>query len=368
VNYPFEYPALSGALFYISTLAGSVTAFYSAISLILYSFMLVGLFAMCKIFTHSGQPISGIGRHVILIPTFLIYSIFSFDWIGISLLLVAIYYSYARRPLPSGVFLGLSIAARLIPIVCLPFIILEFKRARERVILLAASAGAWLAPNLYFMVVNFQGFLYPYLFQAKYPYEDSWLEIIYAFSLIATKILSGLLLLSLLALILLSRDKFSLLEASMLAMLAFVMSSYKFPPQYLILLIPFFALNRVSYRLSLSANTLNVLIFLFWAPSIPFFGNPTLITSPVQWIAILRQLVLLPIFLRYLLAHRTDGVTSRGTNFSTSNQTASGSDIPKPKRPISWIVKCQLPVNATGASAPERILLQRMMKSNQAPI
>ncbi len=307
MNYPFEYPALSGALFYISTLAGSVYTYYYTISLILYSFMIVGLYTMSKLLTLVGHPIGGIGRYVVLTPTFIIYSIFTFDWIGISLLLLALYYSHARRPLPSGVFLGLSIAARLIPVVCLPFITLEFKQARERAILLAACAGAWLAPNLYFMIVNFQGFLYPYLFQANYSTEDSWLEIIYTFSPTATKILSALLLLSLLAIILLWRKKFSLIEASMLAMLAFVLSSYKFPPQYMILLIPFFALNRVSYRLSYTANALNVMIFLFWAPLIPFFGDPALIANPVQWIAVLRQLVLLPIFLSYLRTQQKGG-------------------------------------------------------------
>lgn len=306
VDYAFEYPALSGGLFYLATLASTVYGFYYAITLILYAFMMVGLYAVYKVLRLSGKPINRINQFVILTPSFVLFSIYSFDWIGASLLILAVYFASTRRAFPSGLFLGLSVAARLIPIVCLPFVALEIKGAKQRVMLLGACTGAWLATNLYFMIVNFQGFLYSYVFQAQYSSEDSWLQIIYLLSPTLSKIVSALLLVSLLALILFWRNKFTLPEACMLALLAFVLVSYKFPPQYMIILIPFFALNRVRYRLSITTNTLNVLIFLLWILPTSIFGEPTQITSPVQWVAILRQLTLLPIFLGYFRSGRLE--------------------------------------------------------------
>jgi hypothetical protein len=80
-------------------------------------------------------------------------------------------------------------------------------------------------------------------------------------------------------------------------MIAFMLTTYKFPPQYMIMLNPLFGLNRTNYVLFMTANMLNVMIILLLFTPTFSAGNFLVITSPIQWIAIARQAVLIPLFI-----------------------------------------------------------------------
>ncbi len=318
VDYQLEYPALAGLILYISSIWRNLYAYYWTISLITYLFMLMGLYVLNRILILTGQPSGRIHPFVIFTPSFLFLSIYSFDWVGISLLLVSIYYACTKKAARSGLSLGLSTAARIIPVLCLPFIVHELKESRERVIVLVAAFVGWLAPNLYFMISNFQGFVHVYIFQAEFRVEDSWLNVIGYFSLTVAKVLSGILLVSLLFLTFRRRNRYSLPQLCLITLLAFVLVSYKFPPQYMILLLPLFALNKPSYWIFLIADLLNVMIVLL-INTIAFSpGDPFLITSPIQWIAVARQLLFLPMFLRSL---RVTSETSAGRDSFAGNHS-----------------------------------------------
>ncbi len=310
VSYNLEYPALSAVMLYVSSLWGDMYAFYYSVSLILFSCMLAALFIVHRTLRESGQPVQAVSYFIVFTPSFIYFSIYSFDWLGAVFMVGSIYFAYKRRAVPSGVFVGLAAAARIIPIVLLPFLLLEIKEARGRVLLLASAVAGWLAVNAYFIVTNFQGFLYPYQFQAGYSPEDSWLALTAPYD----KEVSLLLLGAALALILYRRKRFNLFEQSLLAMLAFVLCSFKFPPQYMILLLPLFALTGVSYPEFMLANILNIMVILWYFTPGFNLGNGTLATSPVQWIAYLRQLALLLVFARLLIG----GGTSRGSRVGRS--------------------------------------------------
>ncbi|MGH9923535.1 MAG: hypothetical protein ACRD38_12360, partial [Nitrososphaerales archaeon] len=213
----------------------------------------------------------------------------------------------------SGLFMGLSVAARIIPIVCLPFIIREFKTWKERGIFLAIAGLGWLAPNAYFMLVDFDGFLYPYQFQSQWGVEDSWMIIFGQFPSFRQLLSIGLLL-ELIVLIFFWKRRFNAVEGSLLAMISFMLTTYKFPPQYMIMLNPLFGLNKTNYIIFMIANMLNVMMILWIFTPAFNAGNFLQITSPIQWLAIARQAVLIPLFISLF---RTPKGTS--SNLATDN-------------------------------------------------
>jgi len=179
VSYKLEYPAVSAIVLYVSSLWGDMYAFYLSMSLILFSCMLGTLFVVHRSLRERGQPVQAIAYFIIFTPSFIYFSIYSFDWIGAVLMVASIYFAYKRRAVRSGIFIGLAAAARIIPLVCLPFLLLEFKSRKNRLLLLGSAGAAWLAANSYFMATDLQGFLYPYQFQAGMGVEDSWLGLAY---------------------------------------------------------------------------------------------------------------------------------------------------------------------------------------------
>ncbi len=314
VNYDLEYPVVTGLAVYISSLWHDLYAYYYTMNIIVFALILLSTIVLYKILKISNRPYQKINYYMIFTPTFIFFSIYSFDWIGISLLLFSMYFSYTHRAHLSGLFMGLAVAARIIPIVCLPFFLREFKSWRERIMLLVTAAAAWVAPNAYFMITNFKGFLYPYTFQGQWGVEDSWLLVFGQF-FDGRQTLSLILLVSLLALIFFYHRRFSIKEASLLALLAFVLASFKFPPQYMILLLPFFVINRTNYTLFMTANMLNLLIILFWFTPSLSLGSPLLISSPVQWVAIARQIILLVIFISFFRSRtKAENVSNSRSN------------------------------------------------------
>lgn len=305
VSYKLEYPALSAIAVYVSSLWGNMYAFYVSMSLILFACMVGALFVVHKSLRERRLPVQAISYFIIFTPSFIYFSIYSFDWMGAVFMMASIYFAYKRRAVDSGLFLGLAAAARIIPIVCLPFLLLEFKKGRSRLQLLASAGVSWLAVNLYFMATNLQGFLYPYEFQAGFGVEDSWLGLASPYS----KELSLLLLGAALGLIIYQRKRFNLYEQTLLAMLAFVICSFKFPPQYLILLLPLFALTGVNYREFMVANMLNVMLILWYFTPAFGLGSALSVASPVQWIAYARQFLLFVVFVKLLVGGSKTGAT-----------------------------------------------------------
>ena len=297
-SYNLEYPVVSGAVLYVSSLSKNMYGFYFSISAILFACMLGSVCVVYRTLKERGEPIQRIAYFMVFTPAFVYFSIYSFDWIGSLFMVASLYFGYKRRALWSGASMGLAVASRIIPIVCLPFIFLEFKSKKNRIALLASTGGVWLAANLPLLVSSPKGFLYTYSFQANWGVEDSWVGLAAPYS----KEVSVLLLGGAMLLILYKRNKFSLFQQSLLAMLAFVMFSYKFPPQYMIMLLPLFALTGAGYIEFLIANILDVMIILWYFTPVLSGGAPLSALSPVQWIAYERQFALLLVFLRLMLS------------------------------------------------------------------
>lgn len=302
IDYNLEYPSISGLVLYLSSQWHNIFGYYLTMSLITLVFVVISIYIVNKILLISNQSRNRINYYVILTPVFVVYSIYSFDWIGIGLLLLSIYYCHKKKTHLSGLFLGLSIATRIIPIVCIPFILREFKTWKEKTLFLTTTFLVWLVPHIYFILKNFSGFLYTYTFQSSWHVEDSWL-LIFGVDFPGKQYVSLGLLVSLLVLIYFRR-KLNIWESCFLALLAFVLTSYKFPPQYMILLLPFFALVRTNYVLFIVACILDTSIIAFLSPLQSIGWASWDIASPIQWIAILRQIILIPIFIIIILSKK----------------------------------------------------------------
>ena len=300
VNYNLEYPAISAIVLYASSVWGNLYAFYITISTIIFACVLGSIYIVYRALKERGEPIQRIMYFLIFTPVFIFYSIYNFDWIGAVFMVAAVYFGYKHQAMRSGVSMGLAIAARIIPIVCLPFIFFELKGRKDRVRLLAATGLGWLAVNVYFMAVDFHGWLYPYTFQAGFYDEDSWLGLFPADSKEISIVLLGVSL----GLILYKRKNLNLYQQSLLAMLAFVVFDYKFPPQYMIMLLPLFAITGVGYTEFMVANLLDMMIILWYFTNVFSFGNAIVTSSPVQWISYLRQYALFLVYLKVLLESR----------------------------------------------------------------
>ncbi len=303
VSYNLEYPAISAAVLYVSSVWRNVYAFYLSISAILFGCMLGALYLVYRALKEREEPTQRIAYFVVFTPSFIYFSIYSFDWIGAFFMVAAVYFGYKRRALKSGVSIGLATAARVIPIVCLPFLFFEFKGRRNRTLLLLSAGGAWLAANLYFILAGFKGFLYPYQYQAGFYAEDSWLGLFSPYSRDVSALLLGVAL----GLVLYRRRKFNIFQQTLLAMLAFVVFSYKFPPQYMILLLPLFALTGVSYREFMLVNILDVTLILWYFTPLFNLGAPLALGGPVQWVGYLRQYVLFLVFAKMMLGGAKKG-------------------------------------------------------------
>jgi hypothetical protein len=302
IDYNLEYPAISGLVLYLSSKWHNIFGYYITMSLITLVFVAISIYIVNKVLLISNQSRNRINYYIILTPVFVVYSIYSFDWIGTGLLLLSIYCCHKKKAHLSGLFLGLSIATRIIPIVCMPFILREFKSWKEKTLFLTTVFLAWLVPHIYFILKNFNGFLYTYTFQSSWHVEDSWL-LIFGLDFPGKQYVSLGLLVPLLVLIYFRR-KLNIWESCFLALLAFVLTSYKFPPQYMILLLPFFALVRTNYALFIAASILDISIIAFLSPLQSMGWASWYITSPIQWMAILRQMILIPLFIIIFMSNK----------------------------------------------------------------
>jgi hypothetical protein len=286
LDYDFEYPALTGLLVYVASKAGSLPGYFNTLALMTYLAVVATLIVLYRLLELRGLSPLYLYLYCLFTPTYIYYSIHSFDWVGIGLAVAAIYLLFRGRSRASGFMLGLAVAARIIPVLLAPIMLQRLRRG-ERANWLVWAFFGWLLPNLPFLVGNLEGFLYPYRYQAGWIVENSWLLYLPAYRKEFSAVLMGLL-----ALLVYRAKRLEVYDRFLAILLAFTIASYKFPPQYLVLLLPFFTLRPANYFLFLAANVLNVAIKVWWFSPILTLGDPLDPSSPMQWISTARQALL----------------------------------------------------------------------------
>jgi uncharacterized membrane protein len=235
----------------------------------------------------------------VLSPSFVFFGYYNIDVIGVLFIVVALYFSLKENWTKSAVFLGLAVATKLFPFIYIPFVWLVQRNWRERIRYVVIAFLTWLAVNLPFVVRNLPDWLLFVSVQSQWGIEDSWMIFIMPRMEPLSHYLSYFLLAIGIAHLL--RYRMALDRSWFAATLVFMLSSFKFPPQYFLYILPFTViLGFNSLEPLLVADMLNALIIVTWFTPWLNAGNPLEAYSPTQWVSLAREFILLGV-LAYLV-------------------------------------------------------------------
>jgi uncharacterized membrane protein len=315
-QYTFEYPVLIGALVYLTSSVSLVVPDFSvalnyyvlATDAVLYPFAIGTVIAVYKIAVLLGRDRSRIWKAFLIVPSFVMFVVYNWDIIAIFFATLSIYYYLKREKTKSALSLGLGISAKLYPAVLVPVYLAEERDWRSRIRMLLLSIAPFAALNLPFVLANFAGWLETWRYLAEWGIENSWLIFVfnqmdptahYAALLVVLylvyKGLAGT-----------ARKSYEdtsarLVERAFLVNIAWLVGNYIVTPQMALMLLPFYALiPSVSLLVIYLAEVMNALVIVLWFTPGLSFGNPLSPASPVQWLALGRQLVWLGLFIHIL--------------------------------------------------------------------
>jgi hypothetical protein len=297
VQYYFEYPPLAGALIYLASVARNLFVYTTVMFSAAFLSMLVSLAFTYKLVVLRSGSRKRLLAFFALTPVFVYYSVYNFDWFSTASLIASLYFFVTGRERCSGLLLGLGAAAKLIPILALPFMIREGKHRTE---LLLWTLVGWLGPYAVFFLANPSRYISitQQAYLASVFIEDSWVALLPASKYVTIILFS-------LALLIIWRRKLPLTESMFVTLVAFIAVSYDAAPQFLIFLLPFCALIEVNYTLFLVANLLDAAIIQFLYSFGPDAFSPA---NPIQWVSYARQLVLVAMALVWLRRFSGPGV------------------------------------------------------------
>ena len=258
--------------------------------LILLTALVASVFVLLRF---SG--VFGLGRWrallFVLSPSFLFFAYYNIDVVGVFLILAALYFAGRQKWTVSGMFLGLAVATKLFPFIYVPFVWLVQRDWKQRTRYAVIAFLTWLAVNLPFMIANLSDWFLFMSVQSQWGIENSWMIFVIPRMSPISHYLSYLLLA--LGIIHLLRQKMPLERAWFCATLVFTLTSFKFPPQYFLYILPFTVmLGFTRLEPFILADMLNALIIVTWFTPWLNAGNPLEAHSPTQWISLVRELIL----------------------------------------------------------------------------
>jgi hypothetical protein len=286
----FEYPPLSGVVLYASRIIGGAVGgnFGGAYAGYYVGFSTLSLIAGLALAWSTWRLARGLGVDVdpfyFLLPSMIVYGVYNFDLFNALFIVLSLQFFVERRSNLSGVFLGLSMATKLVGIVLLPVFLLELPTWNSRIRYLAfslLSAGIFFVPIAVYDPGYFGQF---FSYYSHWGLEDAWYIWIFndQFS-IAAKAFGGVLLLALLLRV--YTLKVPLAPKALLALAAYLLATYIYAPQFNITLIPLFAVLAIGSPWLVTLEVFNALIILTWFS----FPNPTHAWTVPQAIALIRS-------------------------------------------------------------------------------
>jgi uncharacterized membrane protein len=202
---------------------------------------------------------------VALAPGIILAGTVNWDLWTVCLLAVGMYFFAQQRLVPAGVLIGLATVTNMYPLLVLAAILLlALRTGRLRALLVTGSAAAitWAAVNLPFATANYEGWAYYFRFTADRDagYSSPW----FAYNLVAGRLRwpelspaavdllsSGLFVMAcaVIAVIALSAPRRPrLAQLAFLLVAAFILTNKAYSPQFVLWLIPLFALARPRWR------------------------------------------------------------------------------------------------------------------------
>lgn len=305
ISFPFEYPPISGFLTYISMILGKdLERYYFIFSIFIFIFYIVLVESVRSIISEKDGMDELIIIFLAVSPSMILYMVYNFDVIFISLVILSLLLLKAKRLRWSAIALGASALAKFMSFILLPVIVPYIEGKRDRVAYIALSVGLFCFVNVVLYVLSPTVFPQTYLHHAEWGLEDSWL--IYLFpdenTWNTAKLMSFILMAYALLKVYLSKVG-NLYERCFMAFTAFLLTNYVFTPQMLLWLLPFFAIMGWIPWPYFIMEFANAGIILTWF-SVP---DPIRAYSLPQNLALLRAIILFILLIQvYLSARRRE--------------------------------------------------------------
>lgn len=323
-QFTFEYPVLVGILVYLTSsirlyvpdLSVALNYYVLAMDAVLYVFTIGTVVVVYKIADLVGLEKSRIWKAFLIVPSFLMFTVYNWDIIAIFFATVSIYFYLKGDKARSWLSLGLGISAKLYPCMLIPVYMLEESSWKGRLKALLAPLSVFVVLNLPFILANFSGWFETWKFHAAWGIEDSWL--VFLFNQMDPNAhylaLTVLLYLVYKGVTGTFRKQYKdrptrLIERSFLMNIAWLVGNYVVTPQMGLMLLPFYVLiPSISLPIIYVAEIMNALIIVVWFSSPLNLGNPTSPASPAQWFAAGRQLIWLGLFIKTIYPTQTRAI------------------------------------------------------------
>jgi uncharacterized membrane protein len=208
----------------------------------------------------AGRRLRWTGLLVALSPALILGAFINWDLIAMALSIAALAAWAAKRPVLAGLLLGLAVATKFYPVICLaPLFLLCLRAGRLREFWLTAGSavGAWLAVNIPIAVAATTGWATFYRFNAGrgadwgsiwYFFQTEHWPVLGGLSISAINLTSALLFLvaclGVAALALLAPRRPRLPQLIFLMTAAFLLTNKVWSPQYVVWLVPLVVLAR----------------------------------------------------------------------------------------------------------------------------
>ncbi len=260
-----EYPVVMGetmqvAAWAVRSVADSAARgreFYDVTVALLSACLVAGVLATAYC---AGRSRRWTGLAVALSPALILAAFINWDLIAMALTMLALAAWAARRPVLAGLLLGVAVATKFYPVICLvPLFVLCLRAGRLRQFWLTtgSAAAAWLAVNLPVLLAAPAGWATFYIFNAKrgadwgsvwYLFEAEHWPVLGGLSLAAINLWSALLFLAacvaVAALALAAPRRPRLPQLIFLLTAAFLVTNKVWSPQYVVWLVPLVVLAR----------------------------------------------------------------------------------------------------------------------------
>ena len=305
ISFPFEYPPISGFLTYVSMiLGGEVEGYYLIFSMIILIFYIVLIESVRRIISRKNGMDELIVIFLAVSPSMILYMVYNFDAIFISLVILSLLLLEAKRVKWSAIAFGAAALTKFMSFILLPVIIPYIEGRKNRVAYIAISVGSFCLVNIILYILSPTIFPQMYLHHVEWGLENSWL--IYLFpdesSWNTAKLMSFILMAYALLKVYLSKAG-DIYERCFMAFTAFLLTNYVFTPQMFLWLLPFLAIMGWIPWPYFIAEFANAGIILTWF-SVP---DPVKAYSLPQNLALLRAIILFILLIQvYLNARRRE--------------------------------------------------------------
>jgi uncharacterized membrane protein len=276
-DHAVEYPVLTGGFMWVSAiLTRAVHVVITASYVEIFGGVTFVLLAVCGLLAIAGT-VGAAGRRpydaaILALSPLLVFHAFSnWDLLAMAFASGALWAWAKERPIAAGVMIGLGTAAKLYPVfLLLPLLILAIRtrRFRDMVWCTLASAAIWCAVNLPVRFAYFDGWWKFYSFSADRPAEAStfWSMANYLRTIgwfgpgyapawvppgiaVAAVFIIAMATVAFLGLWAPTRPRVG--QLAFLVVLAFLLTTKVWSPQYSLWLVPLIALARPRWRMAL---------------------------------------------------------------------------------------------------------------------